>query len=212
MDIAALEKMVLDLFKDKKRFHKVRKSIFAHKRVIEPPPQPQLNIPLSALSHHSDVIDIYVNGSQQESENNSGEQQMGSTLSLKPPPFTIWNALASLDRSSFDKFQPTRPANRFKGGEKVKAIDHLIKKYNKLDRKVGELRDGSLRYKSTSYGFVTFKHHLSAQLCAQAKIDSRPQGLSVRLAMEPRDVLWSNLTASFRNRFTRSVVVNLSIW
>ncbi|OAQ35831.1 DUF221-domain-containing protein [Linnemannia elongata AG-77] len=212
IDIPALEKMVQDLFKDRKRYHKLRKSIFAHKRVaIEPPPEPQLNIPLSALSHHSDIIDIYVNGGQQDSDINNG-QQMGSALSLNPPLFTVWNALASLDRSSFDKFQPTRPASRFKGGDKVKAIDHLIKKYNKLDRKVGELRDGSLRYKSTSYGFVTFKHHLSAQLCAQAKIDSRPQGLSVRLAMEPRDVLWSNLTASFRNRFTRSVVVNLSIW
>lgn len=212
MDAAALESMVQDMFKDKKRYHKLRKSIFAHKRVaIEPPPQPQLNIPLSALSHHSDIIDIYVNGGQQDSADNNG-QQMGSALSLSPPVFTIWNALASLDRNSFDKFQPTRPANRFKGGDKVKAIDHLIKKYNRLDRKVGELRDGSLRYKSTSYGFVTFKHHLSAQLCAQAKIDSRPQGLSVRQAMEPRDVLWSNLTASFRNRFTRSIVVNLSIW
>ncbi|KAI8606369.1 hypothetical protein EDD21DRAFT_298251, partial [Dissophora ornata] len=139
-------------------------------------------------------------------------QQVGSSMSLSPPPITIWNALAALDRQTLDRFQPTRPENRFKGGERVPAIDHLVKKYNKLDRKVGELRDGSLRYKSTSFGFVTFKHHLSAQLCAQAKIDSRPQGLSVRLAMEPRDVLWSNLTASFRNRFSRSVVVNLSVW
>ncbi|KAF9922536.1 hypothetical protein FBU30_007339, partial [Linnemannia zychae] len=210
IDAATLEKMIQDLYDDKKRFHKLRKSIFAHKRILIEPPQPQLNIPLSALSHHSDIIDIYVNGSQQENEIN--RQQFGSSLSLNSPPFTIWNVLALLDRSSLDKFQPTRPANRFKTSEKVMAIDHLIKKYNKLDRKVGELRDGSLRYKSTSYGFVTFKHHLSAQLCAQAKIDSRPQGLNVRLAMEPRDVIWSNLTASFRNRFTRSVIVNLSIW
>ncbi|KAG0278849.1 hypothetical protein BGZ95_002955, partial [Linnemannia exigua] len=208
IDVSALEKMVQDMFQDKKRYHKLRKSIFAHKRLaIEPPQQPQLNIPLSALSHHSDIIDVYVNGGTQDTELNNG-----STLSLNAPPFTIWNALAALDRNSFDKFQPTRPANRFKGGEKVNAIDVLTKKYNRLDRKVGELRDGSLRYKSTSYGFVTFKHHLSAQLCAQAKIDSRPQGLSVRLAMEPRDVLWSNLTASFRNRFSRSLIVNISIW
>ncbi|KAF9905976.1 hypothetical protein EC991_001135 [Linnemannia zychae] len=211
IDVTALEKMVQDMYQDKKRYHKLRKSIFAHKRVaIEPPQQPQLSIPLSALSHHSDIIDVYVNGGVQEVD--ASGQHMGSTLSLNPPPFTIWNALATLDRSSFDKFQPTRPANRFKGGEKVNAIDVLTKKYNRLDRKVGELRDGSLRYKSTSYGFVTFKHHLSAQLCAQAKIDSRPQGLSVRLAMEPRDVLWSNLTASFRNRFSRSLIVNISIW
>ncbi|KAF8941381.1 hypothetical protein BGZ58_010173 [Dissophora ornata] len=207
-DTTTLEEMVQGLYRDKKHHLKMRKSIFAHKRETKPGSTslPQLNIPLSALTHQSDIIDIYVHGEEEV------EQQVGSSMSLSPPPITIWNALAALDRQTLDRFQPTRPENRFKGGERVPAIDHLVKKYNKLDRKVGELRDGSLRYKSTSFGFVTFKHHLSAQLCAQAKIDSRPQGLSVRLAMEPRDVLWSNLTASFRNRFSRSVVVNLSVW
>ncbi|KAG0082868.1 hypothetical protein BGZ92_011290, partial [Podila epicladia] len=211
LDMASLERMIQDLWKGKKQFHKTRKSIFAHKRIAPPSvPEPQLNIPLSALSHHSDIIDIYVHS---EDDNSAQQQQIGgSSLSLNIPQFTIWNALAALDRQGLDKYQPTRPANKFKGGEKVASIDYFVKKYNKLDRKVGELRDGSLRYKSTSFGFVTFKHHLSAQLCAQSKIDSRPQGLSVRLAMEPRDVLWSNLTSSFRNRFSRSVVVNLSIW
>ncbi|KAF9178756.1 hypothetical protein BGZ51_007521 [Haplosporangium sp. Z 767] len=212
IDISDLEKLVQELYKDKKLFHKVRKSIFAHKRDAVVPPTtmpPQLNIPLSALSRHSDTVDVYVHGSDKE----AGEkQEMGSSLSMNPPPVTIWNVLQALDRKAFDRFQPTRPENRLKGGSRVPSIDYLVKKYNKLDRRVGELRDGSLRYKSTSYGFVTFKHHLSAQLCAQAKIDSRPQGLNVNLAMEPRDVLWSNLTASFRNRLTRSVVVNLSIW
>lgn len=212
LDMVSLEQMIQDLWKDKKRFHKTRKSIFAHKRIAppNPVPEPQLNIPLSALSHHSDIIDIYVH-----SDDGSLQQRQitgGSSLSLNVPQFTFWNALAALDRQSLDKCQPTRPANKFKGGEKVASIDYFVKKYNKLDRKVGELRDGSLRYKSTSFGFVTFKHHLSAQLCAQSKIDSRPQGLSVRLAMEPRDVLWSNLTSSFRNRFSRSIVVNVSIW
>ncbi|KAF9328876.1 hypothetical protein BG006_008005 [Podila minutissima] len=213
LDMASLERMIQDLWKGKKQFHKTRKSIFAHKRIASPPaPEPQLNIPLSALSHHSDIIDIYVHSDDGNSAQQQHKQIGGSSLSLNMPQFNIWNALAALDRQSLDKYQPTRPANKFKGGEKVASIDYFVKKYNKLDRKVGELRDGSLRYKSTSFGFVTFKHHLSAQLCAQSKIDSRPQGLSVRLAMEPRDVLWSNLTSSFRNRFSRSVVVNLSIW
>ncbi|KAF9426463.1 hypothetical protein BGZ94_006490 [Podila epigama] len=223
LDSMSLEQMTLDLWKDKKRFHKTRKSIFAHKRITNPPnpaPEPQLNIPLSALSHHSDIIDIYVhsddgNSVQQQQQQHQHQQYPiaeGSCMSLSPPQFTIWNALAAMDRQTLDRFQPTRPANKFKGGDKVASIDYFVRKYNKLDRKVGELRDGSLRYKSTSFGFVTFKHHLSAQLCAQSKIDSRPQGLSVRLAMEPRDVLWSNLTSSFRNRFSRSVLVTLSIW
>ncbi|KAG0210463.1 hypothetical protein BGX28_009273 [Mortierella sp. GBA30] len=213
VDFAMLEKMIQELYQDKKWFSKIRKSIFAHKRIAHAEStsgQPHLNIPLSALSHHSDIVDIYVHGDDPDSQR---LQQKGSIMSLNQQGVvTIWNMLAALDRRSMDEFQPTRPVKRFKGGDRVRSIDYLVKKYNKLDRKVGELRDGSLRYKSTSYGFVTFKHHLSAQLCAQAKIDSRPQGLRVRLAMEPRDVLWSNLTASFRNQFSRSVIVNLSIW
>ncbi|KAF9200419.1 hypothetical protein BGZ49_009359 [Haplosporangium sp. Z 27] len=204
VDTPSLEAMVRSLCQDGKWYRKFRKSIFAHKR--EPRvTRLNLNIPLSALAHHSDTVDIYVHGGKDM-------EQMGSVMSLHVPQYTIWNMLAELDRKLLDDFQPTRPANRFKGSDRVTSIDHLVKKYNRLDRKVGELRDGSLRYKATSFGFVTFKHHLSAQLCAQAKIDSRPQGLNVRLAMEPRDVLWSNLTASFRNRFTRYIVVNLSVW
>ncbi|ORZ20126.1 hypothetical protein BCR41DRAFT_303779, partial [Lobosporangium transversale] len=214
--------MAQDLHLDNKQYRKVRKSIFVHRREghkrsnSQQQQQPQLNIPLSALSQHSDLIDVYVHGKAEngEDEDNDYNKELhrhdqGSVSDNN----TVWNALAALDRQILDNFQPTRQVHRFKkGGDRVNSIDYLVRKYNKLDRKVGELRDGSLRYKSTSFGFVTFKHHLSAQLCAQAKIDSRPQGLNVRLAMEPRDVLWSNLTSSFRNRFSRSIVVNLSIW
>ncbi|KAF9981872.1 hypothetical protein BGZ75_006774 [Mortierella antarctica] len=214
IDFSTLGNITQEMYRDKKLFNKIRKSIFARKRIAHAQStvaQPQLNIPLSALSQHSDIIDVYVHG---EPESDSHRlQPKGSNMSLNQPGIvTIWNMLAALDRRSLDKYQPTRTVKRFKGGDRVLSIDYLVKKYNKLDRKVGELRDGSLRYKSTSYGFVTFKHHLSAQLCAQAKIDSRPQGLSVRQAMEPRDVLWSNLTASFRNQLSRTIIVNLSIW
>ncbi|KAK3821124.1 MAG: hypothetical protein J3Q66DRAFT_279930, partial [Benniella sp.] len=147
-----------------------------------------------------------------ERKEDQDHHQADSTLSSDLPSTSIWKILAGLDRRVLDPFQPTRLVKRFKGGNRVDSIDYLMKKYNRLDRKVAELRDGSPRFKPTSFGFVTFKHHLSAQLCAQARVDSRPQGMSVQLAMEPRDVLWSNLTSSFRNRFSRTVIVNLSIW
>ncbi|CAO3566515.1 unnamed protein product [Mortierella alpina] len=214
IDFSTLGNVTQEMYQDKKLFSKIRKSIFARKRIAHAQStaaQPQLNIPLSALSQHSDIIDVYVHG-EAESDSHRLEPK-GSHMSLNQPGIvTIWNMLAALDRRSLDKYQPMRTVKRFKGGDRVLSIDYLVRKYNKLDRKVGELRDGSLRYKSTSYGFVTFRHHLSAQLCAQAKIDSRPQGLRVRQAMEPRDVLWSNLTASFRNQLSRTIIVNLSIW
>ncbi|KAF9977907.1 hypothetical protein BGZ73_004503 [Actinomortierella ambigua] len=213
--VTALTSQIDELFKGRKVYNKTRKSIFAHKRVMDrPAPAPTLNVPLSALAHHSDVIDVYVQSSEKaNNKTTDGAKADGSSLSLAlAVPNTIWHTLSKLDRSWLDAFQPKRQSKRFKGGDRTEAIDHFVAKYNKLDRKVGELRDGSPRYKPTTFGFVTFKNHLSAQLCAQSKTDSRPQGLSVELAMEPRDVLWSNLTASFRNRFTRSIAVNLGVW
>ncbi|KAF9159095.1 hypothetical protein DFQ26_006920 [Actinomortierella ambigua] len=214
--VTALNTQVSELFKSRRIYNKTRKSIFAHKRVLDrPAPAPTLNVPLSALAHHSDVIDVYVNSNEKATDKtaHATAEAGASSLSLAlAVPNTIWHTLSKLDRFWLDPFQPKRQSKRFKGGDRIEAIDHFVAKYNKLDRKVGELRDGSPRYKPTSFGFVTFKNHLSAQLCAQSKTDSRPQGLSVELAMEPRDVLWSNLTASFRNRFTRSIAVNLGVW
>ncbi|KAF9287092.1 hypothetical protein BGZ68_002245, partial [Mortierella alpina] len=220
VDYATLQKVAKDLFTDRKRYKKARKSIFAKKRNVringigstQPAAQEHSTDgnPLVQLSSiRSDSIDIVVHPKAGEAETQNSHAMVPQPISM---PWTIWTTLAGVQRQCLDSFQPKKPEKRFKGGRRIHSIDYFVKKYNRLDRKVEELRDGSLRYKSTSFGFVTFKHYLSAQLCAQSKIDSRPQGLSVCLAMEPRDVLWSNLTASFRNRFTRSVAVNLSIW
>ncbi|KAF9948146.1 hypothetical protein BGZ72_009909 [Mortierella alpina] len=225
VDYATLQKVAKDLFSDKKRYKKARKSIFAKKRYVR-----TIDIstkqraaqehskdasPLVKLSSiRSDSIDIVVQPKDVGPKDIEPETQDPRITApdLVSAPWTVWATLAKVQRQHLDSFQPKKPEKRFKGGPRIHSIDYFVKKYNRLDRKVEELRDGSLRYKSTSFGFVTFKHYLSAQLCAQSKIDSRPQGLSVCLAMEPRDVLWSNLTASFRNRFTRSIAVNLSIW
>ncbi|ORZ11755.1 hypothetical protein BCR41DRAFT_356884 [Lobosporangium transversale] len=231
VDYATLQQLVQDLYKDRKHYNKVRKSISAIERAlatrgnkdtsmvaadINQPTTAKQILETTATSetvvarHDLDTIDIVVH---QEPESiapfRTGLQEPETSTVITtgryndPGKNSIWHILASLRRQDLDAFQPTRTEKRFKSGERVDSIDYFLKKFNRLDRKIEELRDGSLRYKSTSFGFVTFKHHLSAQL---------PQGLSVRLAMEPRDVLWSNLTVSFRNRFTRTVAVNLSSW
>ncbi|KAI7819350.1 hypothetical protein BC939DRAFT_267215 [Gamsiella multidivaricata] len=213
LDNATLRQIAQDLYKDKKLYTKYRKSIFAKKRETVRQSADLIDKETTAAKQ---VLDQGASANQvacrSEIIDIQGDQEPESDAAACSPTFTIWHILATCNRQSLDAFQPTRSEKRFKGGSRVDCINYFVKKYNRLDKKVEELRDGSLRFKSTSFGFVTFKHHLSAQLCAQSKIDSRPQGLSVYLAMEPRDVLWSNLTASFRNRFTRSVAVNLSIW
>ncbi|KAF9190128.1 hypothetical protein BGZ51_008917 [Haplosporangium sp. Z 767] len=211
-DYVAVQKMAVDLFRIRKLYNRTRKSVFSKKRQVLNAflryPQPNGNsYPPSPSSRPCDLVDIVMDQAMEPIPKRFQEPR-----SISPVTHHLWHALAVLDRRSLDPFQPTRTEKRFKGRKRVETIDYLLKKYNRLDRKVEELRDGTLQYKSTSFGFVTFRHHISAQLCAQSKIDSRPQGLSVSLAMEPRDVLWSNLTASIRNRLTRSVAVNISIW
>ncbi|KAI1315340.1 hypothetical protein EDD11_000948 [Mortierella claussenii] len=232
VDYATLQQMAQELFKGKKQYNKYRKSVFAtrHQQAIAGSHFQHLN-PSSdfadaslstnartavkqtleaseAMPHQSHDTTIDMEVYQQPEQIKALADRTESRMHA----LTVWDLLGAVRRQALGPYQPTRPEKRFKGGNRVDSIDYFVKKYNRLDKKVEELRDGSLRYKSTSFGFVTFKHHLSAQLCAQSKIDSRPQGLSVRLAMEPRDVLWSNLTISFRNRFTRSIAVNLSLW
>lgn len=66
--------------------------------------------------------------------------------------------------------------------------------------------------KPTSTAFITFKNAASAQLCAQSVVSQRIGGYNVRMAPEPRDILWENLTASKENRGMRRVIINSSIW
>ena len=219
-DYVMVQKLVHDLFNDWKRYRKTRKSVSTKRREtgaranVSPndsattAAQPRLETPVLMDTDHApeSMTDSVV---QRDLEEGGGDEPGQHELN---PDSTIWHVLAALDRQSLDSFQPTKSEKRFKGGNRVDCIDYFVKKYNRLDKKVQDIRNGATLSKPTSFGFVTFKHHLSAQLCAQSKIDSRPQGINVRLAMEPRDVLWSNLAASFRNRFTRSVAINIGVW
>ncbi|KAF9958105.1 hypothetical protein BGZ65_001671, partial [Modicella reniformis] len=130
-DPKALEKMVQELYRDKKRYYKTRKSVFARnkKASVDTSNPLQLNIPLSALSQHSDLIDVYVHGKEGDEQQQQQQQQQQQ---VDDP--NIWNVLAGMDRSTLDEFKPTRPTKRFKRGERVESIDYLVKKYNRLDR------------------------------------------------------------------------------
>ncbi|KAG0206722.1 hypothetical protein BGX28_001867 [Mortierella sp. GBA30] len=187
MDQSTLQRMVMDLFRDRSQYERIRKSIFEKKRLLteasadskrENPQPSHYAAPLSELSSlPSHDIAIVVHSKD--------ESIAKATRHGEVSAITIWRALASLDRHLLDSYQPKKQEKRFKGGPRIHSIDYFVKKYNRLDRKVEELRDGSLRYKSTSYGFVTFKHYLSAQLCAQTALSSRFKFLEPILRESP---------------------------
>ncbi|CAG8639499.1 14330_t:CDS:2, partial [Acaulospora morrowiae] len=100
-------------------------------------------------------------------------------------------------------------------GKSVLSIDHFIKKFNYLNRRIAELRSlpiNATPYKATSTGFVTFRDHISAQLCAQSIMYSKPHTCTTKMAPEPRDLLWDNLFMRFREKMIRTVIVNICVW
>ncbi|CAG8646359.1 22709_t:CDS:2, partial [Gigaspora margarita] len=134
--------------------------------------------------------------------------------------FLIWDALSHISKPVLDRFQPFRRIG-FIGSGKVLSIDHFLKKFNYLDRRIAELRlradqnsvsDTPNPYKPTDTGFVTFRDHISAQICAQSIISSIPHTCTTRMAPEPRDLLWENLIMRFRESMLRYVIVNACVW
>ncbi|RIA99659.1 hypothetical protein C1645_173315 [Glomus cerebriforme] len=127
--------------------------------------------------------------------------------------FLIWNALRHISKNVLDKYQPTHRSGFY--GDKVVSIDDFLKKFNYLDRRIAELRSKSIQgppYKVTSTGFVTFKDHISAQLCAQSIMYSKPHTCTTKMAPEPRDILWDNLTIEFKEKLIRYIIVNACVW
>ncbi|CAG8571027.1 5781_t:CDS:10 [Diversispora eburnea] len=126
--------------------------------------------------------------------------------------FIIWNSLSQISKKIIDKYQPT---HRVKFTKSVRSIDHFLKKFNYLDRRIAELRSMPITeapYKATSTGFVTFRDHISAQLCAQSIMCSEPHTCTTNMAPEPRDLLWDNLTMRFKEKVIRKIIVNACVW
>ncbi|CAG8630693.1 13167_t:CDS:2, partial [Ambispora leptoticha] len=129
--------------------------------------------------------------------------------------FLIWEALAQLKKSTLDKYQPTHRTGYFGTGNRVRSIDHFLKKFNFLDRRIAEIRAKSVNERPprpTSTGFVTFTHHTNANMAAQCIMSTKPHTCTTKMAPEPRDILWENLSMPFREKMVRSLIVNASVW
>ncbi|CAG8516878.1 8128_t:CDS:2 [Ambispora gerdemannii] len=129
--------------------------------------------------------------------------------------FLIWEALAQLPKATLDKYQPTHRIGYFGTGTRVLSIDHFLKKFNFLDRRIAEIRAISVNErppKPTSTGFVTFVNHTSANMAAQCIMSTKPHTLTTKMAPEPRDILWENISMRFREKMIRTWIVNASVW
>ena len=95
-------------------------------------------------------------------------------------------------------------------GQQVDSAEYYAEKYRYWDTKVNQLRRMPESSQPTSVGFVTFESPESAIIASQINIASKPFVCMTRLAPEPRDLYWPNLsskTADPHMKLLRTVVV-----
>ncbi|KAK9702031.1 hypothetical protein K7432_011434, partial [Basidiobolus ranarum] len=111
------------------------------------------------------------------------------TFNIAHPSSDLWELIGEIDRTLLDKYQPKPGLGVFFTGPPVVTIDYMLKKFNKLEQRVAELRSLTERasyYTPTSTAFVTFETQVSAQLCAQSIMSSHPVTCHTKMAPERR--------------------------
>ncbi|KAH6575142.1 hypothetical protein BASA50_005313 [Batrachochytrium salamandrivorans] len=122
--------------------------------------------------------------------------------------------------SRIDAMNPRwRPQHRtgFLGlfGPLVDSAEYYAAKFNEFDRQVARYRRMPERSAPTAVGIVSFESPLSATLVSQALVQRRPFACMTKMAPEPRDIYWPNLsskTASSYTKLIRSLLVVISLF
>lgn len=89
--------------------------------------------------------------------------------------------------------RPTLRPGWFKA--KVDALEYLEEKFKEADELVNKRRRMG-KFKATHAAFVTFEKMSSAQIAVQTVHATVPAQCVTKLAPEPRDIVWANLTIS----------------
>ncbi|KAI8608288.1 hypothetical protein BC830DRAFT_1174544 [Chytriomyces sp. MP71] len=118
--------------------------------------------------------------------------------------------------SRINNMKPSmRPRHRtgFLGilGELVDSANYYAEKYQQWDCIVQELRLVPENSPCTAVAFVTFESPQSAVIASQIMITKRPYACVAKMAPEPRDIFWPNLssrTATATLKLFRSIFMN----
>ena len=89
---------------------------------------------------------------------------------------------------------------------KVDALEYLETQFRALDDAVRKKRRAA-KFRATHAAFVTFESMSNAQAVAQIAAASVPSQASAKLAPEPRDIVWPNMTLSPSGQRFRDIAV-----
>ena len=108
--------------------------------------------------------------------------------------------------------RPSKKDRTASQGQQIDAIDYLTERILGLEKRINDVRtevDRSYRKsgeqekvdrKAMPYGFATYKNVEEAHAVAYAARKYRTEGVSIKLAPKPNDLIWDNLALANRSR------------
>jgi hypothetical protein len=83
------------------------------------------------------------------------------------------------------------------------SVEYYCSEFLKWDKTVKNLRKTPERSSATGVAFVTFESPMSAILASQAVVHTDPFSCIVKMAPEPRDIFWPNLSAKTAHSYSK---------
>ena len=109
-----------------------------------------------------------------------------------------------------------KPSDKYRksnGNRRVDAIDYLKDRIHELETDIAFVREGVDKRNPMPYGFISYERIEEAHTVAYAARKKQPQGVTIRLAPRPNDLIWQNLPLSKKSkgwkRFTNNMWVAL---
>eukprot|EP00833_Pecoramyces_ruminatium_P012441 jgi/Orpsp1_1/1186473/evm.model.d7180000050857.1 len=88
-------------------------------------------------------------------------------------------------------------------GKKYDELEYCISEFLEWDYKVRKLKDNPFESTPTPVAFVTFKSPISAFIGAQCIVNQQPFKCQTRLAPEPRDIYWKNISDTLAHPYVK---------
>ncbi|KAJ8328094.1 hypothetical protein QVD99_000614 [Batrachochytrium dendrobatidis] len=131
----------------------------------------------------------------------------GSNDAIDPSVFEVLSRIDAMN----PKWRPQHRTG-FLGlfGPLVDSAEYYAAEFNKCDRQVARYRRIPERSAPTAVAIVTFESPLSATLVSQCLVQRRAFACMTKMAPEPRDIYWPNLsskTASSHTKLVRGLLV-----
>ena len=104
--------------------------------------------------------------------------------------------------------RPSKKDHRVDHSKKVDAIEYLTRRIRDLEIEIGDVRQSIDKRNAMSYGFAVYERIEEAHTVAYAARKTHPNGVTIRLAPKPNDLIWDNLPLSKQTRRGKRMMNN----